>query len=63
MGKKIGQTILVRSGASYDRQTNTCDDPNSRSRRTATITKVMPHGVKTKEFGYVNNKRIICVYD
>lgn len=59
MGKKIGDIINVRMTATYDKNTDSCDDSKSRGVRTETITKVMSHGVKTKESGYVNNNRLI----
>jgi LysM repeat protein len=55
----IGQKIKVRSGARYDVNNNSFDDPNSRGYRTETVTKVMSHGVRTRESGYINNKRIL----
>ena len=55
----VGQEIKVRNGANYDINSNSFDNPNSRGYRTETVTKVMSHGVRTKESGYVNNKRIL----
>ncbi len=59
MGKKIGDKINVRHGATYDYDTKSCNNANDRGSKQVTITKVLPHGVKTKEMGYVNNKLII----
>ena len=59
MGKKIGNTVVFRNGAIYDYGTKRLDDPDGRGTRIDIITKVMPHGVKTKNNGYVNNKRIL----
>ena len=59
MSKKVGQKVNVRSGASYNYDSNTMDESNSRKTSEATITKVFSHGVKTKEIGYVNNNRIL----
>jgi hypothetical protein len=59
MSKKVGQQINVRATSSYNNETKQTDNPNSRSVRTETITKVFSHGVKTKESGYVNNARVM----
>lgn len=59
MKKNIGQKVIIRSVANYDHQTGLCDNANSRETRTDVITKVLLHGVKTKNNGYVNNKRIL----
>jgi len=61
MGKKTGQTVTIRQGARYDRESNSFDEALSRNTKTDTITKVMQHGVKTQNNGYVNNNRIINV--
>ncbi len=59
MGKRVGDRVIFRNGGMYDHQTNRMDDPNSRGTKVDTITKVMSHGIKTKNNGYVNNKRIV----
>jgi hypothetical protein len=59
MGKKVGDKVVFRNGGTYDYETNRLDDPNGRGSRVDTIVKVMLHGVKTKNNGYVNNKRIL----
>jgi len=60
MGKKVkGQKIRVRHGATYDFESDTCNDPELRGVIEVTITKIFSHGIKTKEIGYVNNSRII----
>jgi hypothetical protein len=61
MGKKAGQTVTIRQGARYDHETNKCNEVSSRSTHTDIITKVMSHGVKTQNSGYVNNNRILNV--
>ncbi len=61
MGKKAGQTVTIRQGARYDRETNSFNDTASRGTKTDTIVKVMQHGVKTQNNGYVNNNRILSV--
>ena len=59
MGKKVGDKVVFRNGGTYDYGANKLDDPNGRGSRVDTIVKVMSHGVKTKNNGYVNNKRIL----
>lgn len=59
MSKKVGSTVNVRNGQTYDHSTKSVDNANTRSVRQETIIKVFSHGVKTKESGYVNNNRII----
>jgi hypothetical protein len=59
MGKKIGDTVVFRNGGTYDYGTKKLDEPNDRGIKVDTIVKVMSHGVKTKNNGYVNNKRIL----
>jgi len=59
VGKRVGDIVTIRNGATYDHGTDSLDDPNGRGTRIDTITKVMPHGIKTKNNGYVNNKRIL----
>ncbi len=59
MGKKVGDKIVFRNVGTYDYGTNELDDPNGRGTRVDTIVKVMSHGVKTKNNGYINNKRIL----
>jgi hypothetical protein len=59
MGKKVGDKVVFRNGGTYDYETNRLDDTNGRGSRVDTIVKVMSHGVKTKNNGYVNNKRIL----
>jgi len=59
MSKKVGDTVVFRNGATYDYGTKKLDEPNGRGSKVDVITKVMSHGVKTKNNGYVNNKRIL----
>jgi hypothetical protein len=59
MGKKVGDRVVFRNGAMYDHGTGSLDDPNGRGVREDVIVKVMAHGVKTRNNGYVNNKRIL----
>ncbi len=59
MGKKIGDSVTIRSAAAGSKD---CPDYISVAQRTThtdIITKVFSHGVRTKSSGYVNNKRII----
>lgn len=60
MGKRaIGQKVKIRHGANYDFENDQCDDAKSRGVIEVTIVKILSHGIKTKEIGYVNNNRII----
>lgn len=62
MGKKVGNTVHFRSGAGGDRNDPDYIAVGNRTKSSDTITKVFQHGVRTKNNGYINNKRIIS-YD
>lgn len=57
MGKKVGGTVTVKSPSGYD-GTPSSKGTGGHNQGSHTITKVFDHGVRTKEQGYVNNKRI-----
>jgi len=59
MGKKIGDTVNIRSGAGGSKDCAEYVQVGDRTITTDIITKVFQHGVRTKSNGYVNNKRII----
>jgi hypothetical protein len=63
MVKKVGQRVLIRAGASYDISSGSCDNPNSRGTKSDIIVKVMSHGVRTRNSGYISNKRIINIIE
>lgn len=61
MKKEIGKKVVFRGTATYDYSENRCDSPNSRGGNSDVITKVFSHGVRTRNNGYVNNKRILNI--
>ena len=61
MRKEIGKKVVFRGTATYDCSENRCDSPNLRGGNYDIITKVFSHGVRTKNNGYVNNKRILII--
>lgn len=56
---KVGDKVIFRDGGIYNHSSNSMNNVQERSKRTDMVTKVMNHGVKTKNNGYVNNKRIL----
>ena len=54
-----GQSIGVRSSASYDQSSNSCNNTNERSVVRDTVTSVTHNGVKTENSGFVHRSRIV----
>lgn len=58
MSKKVGDRITARCGSGYDGTPESKGTGKEPIKEELTVTKVFQHGVRTKEMGYINNKRI-----